>query len=161
MGKKYEFKTVWIFDAPIEKVWEEIENSKEWSDWWKAVLNVEELKAGDENGVGKTVRSTWRSALPYKLSFDSEIMRVEKMKLIEVRAFGELDGKGLWQLESQGENKTRVQYDWIVSTEKSWMNFLAPIAKPFFKWNHTVSMRWGGEGLAKRLNCNLLEMRDS
>jgi hypothetical protein len=31
------------------------------------------------------------------------------------------------------------------------MNLLAPIAKPFFSWNHNVVMGWGGEGLAKRL----------
>ncbi len=37
-------------------------------------------------------RSTWKSKLPYKLEFDSEIVRIEPMKIIEARAFGELDG---------------------------------------------------------------------
>jgi hypothetical protein len=41
------------------------------------------------------------------------------------------------------------------------MNLLSPIAKPFFRWNHNVIMRWGGIGLAKRLGCKLLEMKDS
>ena len=29
------------------------------------------------------------------------------------------------------------------------MNLIAPIARPFFSWNHNVVMGWGGEGLAK------------
>jgi len=46
---------------------------------------------------------------------------------------------------------TTVRYDWKVETTKQWMNLLAPIARPFFNWNHNVVMGWGGEGLAKRL----------
>lgn len=160
MAEDYEFVTIWVFDAPVEKVWKELKDSESWSDWWKGVLAVKELQAGDENGVGKLVRSTWQSRLPYKLEFDSEVVRIEDLKLIEARAFGELEGRGLWQLESEDENKTRVQYDWRVKTTKSWMNLLAPIAKSFFRWNHNVLMRWGGEGLAKRLGCRLLERKE-
>jgi uncharacterized protein YndB with AHSA1/START domain len=152
----YEFVTVWRFDAPIEKVWDAIKDSETWSDWWKGVLKVEELKAGNAEGVGKIVRSTWKSKLPYKLVFDSEVMRVEPMNIIEARAFGELDGNGIWTLTAEDANTTRVQYDWRVKTTKPWMNLIAPLAKPFFGWNHNVIMNWGGEGLAKKLNCNLL-----
>ena len=156
MAEYYEFITVWRFDAPIEKVWAEIKSSETWSDWWKGVLKVEELKSGDENGVGKIVRSTWKSALPYKLIFDSEIVRIEELKIIEARAFGELEGTGLWTFTAEDENTTHVRYDWKVRTTKSWMNLIAPLAKPFFKWNHNTIMNWGGEGLAKKLNCKLL-----
>ena len=152
----YEFVTVWRFSAPLGKVWEEIKHSETWNEWWKGVLKVEELKPGDAEGVGKIVRSTWKSALPYKLIFDSEIVRIEPMKIIEARAFGELEGSGLWQFEPENENQTRVQYNWRVRTTKPWMNLVAPLAKPFFRWNHDVIMNWGGEGLAKRLNCELL-----
>jgi hypothetical protein len=153
----YKFVTVWRFDAPIEKVWKEIKASENWSDWWQGVLRVEELKPGDSRGVGKIIRSTWRSALPYQLVFDSEVVRQEELKLIEVRAFGELEGQGVWQFFSENENTTRVRYDWRVRTNKRWMNLFAPVAKPFFRWNHNVIMNRGGEGLAKKLNCKLLE----
>jgi hypothetical protein len=71
--------------------------------------------------------------------------------MIEARAFGELEGTGIWRFEAEGENKTRVQYDWRVKTTKPWMNFIAPLARPFFKWNHDIIMGWGEEGLKKRL----------
>ena len=147
----YEFVSVWRLDAPIDRVWNEIKSSERWSEWWKGVISVVELKEGDEDGLGSIRRSTWKSALPYKLEFDSEITRIEPLKLIEARAFGELNGLGLWQFFDEGEGKTRVQYDWRVKTTKPWMNLIAPLARPFFRWNHDVIMRWGEEGLKQRL----------
>ena len=124
-------------------------------------MKVVELKEGDTDGVGSIRRSTWKSKLPYTLEFDSEILRVEPMTTIEARAFGELEGSGLWTLTAEDENTTLVRYDWKVKTTKPWMNFIAPLAKPFFQWNHNVIMNWGGEGLAKKLNCRLLESKET
>lgn len=151
MAKYYEFATVWRFDAPVEKNWEAIKHSESRREWWKSVLKVEELKKGAADGLGSIRRTTWKSVLPYTLEFDSEIIRIEPMKLIEARAFGELEGWGLWQLFAEGENTTRVQYDWSVRATKRWMNFIAPLAKPFFRRNHDIIMNWGGKGLARKL----------
>lgn len=139
-------------DAPLEQVWEAIKHSESWPEWWKGVIRVVELRAGDADGLGGIRRSTWKSALPYKLEFDSEIVRIEHLKLIEARAFGELEGQGLWTFEAEAVDKTRVQYDWRVETTKPWMNLLAPLAKPFFRWNHDIVMGWGEDGLKRRLS---------
>lgn len=147
----YEFVTIWNIDAPLELVWEQIKRSENWHKWWKGVIRVVELKEGDADGLGSIRRSTWKSLLPYTLEFDSEIVRIEPMKLIEARAFGELNGRGLWQLEEIDDGRTRVRYDWVVKTTKTWMNILAPVARPFFRWNHDTIMRWGEEGLKQRL----------
>ncbi|MBX7173501.1 MAG: SRPBCC family protein [Pyrinomonadaceae bacterium] len=160
MPEYYEFVTIWRFDAPLEKVWETIKHSEHWHEWWQGVIRVVELKEGDKNGLGSIRRSTWKSKLPYKLEFDSEIVRLEPMNIIEARAFGELDGIGLWTLTAENENITHVRYDWKVKTTKAWMNLLAPVAKPFFRWNHNVIMNWGGEGLASKLGCQLLESKE-
>jgi hypothetical protein len=160
MAEYYEFVTVWRFDAPLEDVWEAIRLSEHWHEWWKGVVRVVELKAGNADGLGSIRRSTWKSALPYTLEFDSEIMRIHPMEIIEARAFGELEGVGLWTLAAEGDNITRVRYDWKVKTTRSWMNLLSPIAKPFFRWNHDTIMGWGGAGLAKKLGCKLLEIKD-
>ena len=147
----YEFITVWKVPAPLPAVWETIKHSETWSEWWKGVIRVVELKAGDADGLGSVRRSTWKSALPYTLEFDSEITRIEPMNLIEARAFGELEGSGLWQFRAETDDLTRVQYDWRVKTTRSWMNLLAPVARPFFRWNHNVIMGWGEEGLKRKL----------
>lgn len=147
----YEFVTIWNIDAPLVAVWDAIEDADTWPEWWKGVLRSIETRRGDADGVGSIRRTTWKSALPYKLEFDSEIVRVERHRLIEAQAFGELDGHGLWEFEKIADNKTRVQYDWAVKTTKAWMNIISPVARPFFRWNHNVIMAWGEEGLRKRL----------
>ncbi|MDQ3817197.1 MAG: SRPBCC family protein [Acidobacteriota bacterium] len=153
---KYEFVTVWRFKSPIAPVWEMIYNSDRWPSWWRGVERVERLKEGDENSIGSVHRYTWKSKLPYRLTFDMELTRVEPMSVIEGKALGELAGKGLWRLSSEGA-VTTARYDWQVQTTKAWMNLLTPIARPIFKWNHDVVMRWGAEGLARELGVDLIE----
>ena len=147
---KYRFVTIWDVTAPIESVWNEIYHSEFWPNWWKGVESVVELKQGDKDGIDSVRRYTWKSLLPYKLTFDMRTVRVEPLSIIEAVATGELEGKGLWQF-SVDRTGTVARYDWEVETTKLWMNILSPLARPLFKWNHDVVMGWGVEGLRKRL----------
>ncbi|MFN0032877.1 MAG: SRPBCC family protein [Flavobacteriales bacterium] len=151
----YSFITIWKLNAPLEKVWNEILNAEQWPEWWKGVVKVETVEAGESNGMNSVRIFTFKSALPYKLSFHSRVTAVEYLQRIEGLAFGELDGQGIWTLTTTGET-TVVRYDWMVKTTRWWMNILAPIARPAFEWNHDVIMKWGGKGLANRLGCELL-----
>ena len=154
--RAYEFVTIWRVRAPIESIWNEIHHSTEWPKWWKGVESVIEIRKGDERGVGSIHQYTWKSKLPYRLSFDMETIRVEPPLLLEGIARGELQGRGLWQFSSEGK-ETIVRYDWRVETTKQWMNLLAPIARPLFEWNHNVVMTWGAKGLAQRLGATVVE----
>ena len=151
----YKFTTIWKVKAPQEKVWDLIFNSEKWPEWWRGVEKVEKLKDGDANHTGAIVRYTWKSKLPYRLVFEMETTHVEPMSIIEGRAIGELQGAGRWTL-AHDSGVTTARYDWKVETTKAWMNLLAPVARPFFNWNHDVVMGWGGEGLANRLGVPLL-----
>jgi len=154
----YEFVTIWRVQAPIESVWNEIYHSTDWPTWWKGVESVAEIRKGDESGVGSIHRYTWKSKLPYRLSFDMQIVRIEPPSLLEGIALGELQGRGLWQLSNES-GETIVRYDWNVETTKRWMNLVAPIARPLFEWNHNVVMSWGAEGLGKRLGVAVIEQK--
>jgi hypothetical protein len=142
--------------AAADKVWNEIYYSEKWPEWWRGVEEVVELKKGDDLGVGSIRRYTWKSMLPYRLTFETETVRVEPMSVIEGIARGELNGRGIWNISTDGEH-TIARYDWQVDTTKTWMNLIAPIAGPLFKWNHDVVMRWGAEGLARRLGETVIE----
>ncbi|MBI3953944.1 MAG: SRPBCC family protein [Chloroflexi bacterium] len=156
--KAYEFVTVWRIKAPIKSVWNEIYHAEVWPTWWKGVESVVEVRKGDERGVGSIHSYTWKSKLPYRLTFAMQTVRVEPPVLLEGVASGELEGRGLWQLSSQG-SETIARYDWKVQTTQRWMNLLAPIARPVFKWNHDVVMSWGATGLAKRLGVSVAEQK--
>ena len=146
----YSFVTMWRFRAPLEPVWDSIYHSEEWPAWWRGVESVERVEEGDESGVGTLQLYTWRSKLPYRLAFHMRLTRVEPLSLIEGEAVGELTGTGRWQL-THDAGVTDVRYDWNVRTTKPWMNLLAPVARPLFKWNHDVVMDWGADGLARKL----------
>lgn len=150
----YEFLTTWCLDAPIDAVFEVLNDAAGYPRWWKGVQSLELLEPGDELGIGEVDRFTWRSVLPYSLGFDLRVTRAERPHVIEGRATGELEGVGTWRLyEGQG---TAVVYDWRVRTTKPWMNMFGPLARPAFRWNHDVVMRQGGEGLAAELGVRLL-----
>lgn len=157
---RYAFVTLWHIGAPIDRIWEEIAHPERWPSWWKFVERVEKREEGDENGVGSLWHHEWKTALPYKLIFDLRTTRAEKPQILEAASTGELSGTGRWQLTPQA-SVTVVRYDWKVSTTRSWMNLLAPLARPLFAWNHKVVMQEGGEGLARLLGARLLQASHS
>ena len=147
------FVTVWRLQAPIARVWDVIHASERYPEWWPNVVSVSVLEPGDASGLGKVERSVWKTELPYRLTFDTRVTRIEKPRVIELAASGELEGVGRWEFAESGE--TAVTYTWAVRTTKPWMNLMAPLARPFFVWNHNAVMRKGGVGLAGVLGCRL------
>lgn len=152
----YEFVTIWLIEAPIEKVWDAIRDYKNFPTWWKAVDKIVEIEPGDRNGVGSLWQMTWKTPLSYTLSFASRITTVEPPTLLELKATGELEGTGKWELSTSPEG-TLVRYYWTVRTTKAWMNFLALFIRPLMEWNHNAIMKQGGEGLAQFLDVRLLK----
>jgi len=150
----YEFLSTWCVDAPIEAVFDVLQDSKGYPAWWKGVTSVDLLEPGDQLGVGQLNRFSWRSVLPYTLDFDMRVSRVEPLRLIEGHATGELEGVGVWRIF--GGPCTAVVYDWRVRTTAPWMNLLGPLARPAFAWNHDLVMSQGARGLADALGARLI-----
>src|SRR5919108_1102955 len=151
---RYRFATVWDLEAPIEPVWEAIFDTARWPQWWRGVESVVELEPGDDGGVGSLQRYTWKSALPYELSFDMRVTHVREPVEIRASAAGELAGEGRWSLYRTARG-TVVRYDWDVCTTRAWMNALVLVGRQAFEWNHDHVMASGGEGLAKLLGARL------
>ena len=86
-------------------------------------------------------------ALPYRLTFDMRVRRVEPPHVLEGRASGAIEGDGCWSFVADGA-RTIVRYDWHIRTHVRWMNWLEPLGRPLFRWNHDVVMREGAKGRA-------------
>jgi hypothetical protein len=155
---EYALVSHWHLAAPIDAVWDAINAVEEWPRWWRYVKSVVELKKGGANGVGAVRRFTWTSRLPYALTFEMRASVVERPSFMEGIASGELSGRGRWHL-APDDGTTRVRYEWTVETTKPWMNLLAPLLAPAFRWNHGQVMAEGGRGLARHLGVALLDVR--
>lgn len=147
---EYSFVTIWRLEAPIERVWELIDDASSWPEWWPSVLAVDELA----NGAEQARRFTMKGRLPYALRFDMRITRRDPPRLLEGAATGELEGVGRWTLaEGAAPGWTTVRYDWQIRTTRPWMNAFAPL--PFvdaiFRLNHHAVMRDGLAGARRRL----------
>jgi uncharacterized protein YndB with AHSA1/START domain len=151
----YRFLTTWCLGAPVDPVWDAIHDSERWPEWWRGVERVVELAPGGEDGLGQRAAYTWKSRLPYELTFEVELTRQERPHLLVGEASGELAGTGTWRL-SEGNGLTTVLYEWDVHTTRPWMNLLAPLARPVFGWNHDWVMKRGGEGIARLLGAPLV-----
>lgn len=154
---EYQFFTIWRIDAPLQAVWAAIRDSGRWPEWWKNVEGVAQLEAGTRDGVGAVQRYTWKGWLPYRLVFDMRVTRVEPLIALEGEASGDVEGVGRWRFSMDG-NVTVICYEWRVRTRRPWMNALAPLARPFFQWNHDSVMREGGLALARRLDARLISI---
>lgn len=156
----YNLKTTWRLDAPRQPIWDALIAADEWPVWWRYVKNVELLHSGEVSSLSSTRRFTWTSKLPYRLCFEVSIRALDENNWIEADVSGDLKGTGKWVL-SDFENSTLVTYFWTVSTEKAWMNLLAPVLSPIFVWNHHQVMDEGAKGLARYLGVALLEFERS
>lgn len=154
---QFEFVTVWHIEAPLPEVCDVVSDCRRWPLWWDAVEKVEEVDPGDHAGVGSLRRFTWRGRLPYRLSFDVRVTRIVPLTLLEGEASGEVVGIGRWQFSRDGDI-TVVRYEWQVDVARGWMKWVAPLARPLFKWNHDQVMRQGAEGMARLLNARLVAL---
>ena len=149
--KEFYIPTTWRIKGRIEQVYDVLSRPREFPRWWPEVyLDVAELKAGDANGVGRVVALRTKGKLPYELNWQAEMTAARKPHGMSVRARGDLDGRGEWTFEQDGDWVV-VTYDWTVLATKPWMIYLAPLLKPVFVWNHKWAMQRGFEGLQREL----------
>ncbi|MDQ4503487.1 SRPBCC family protein [Sinomonas sp. ASV322] len=151
---QYSFVTRWDIDAPSEQVWDVIVDSKAYPQWWKYVARVDLIRPGDKDGIGRVDRVHWTTALPYSLTFESEIIVREPPRVLEFVARGQLQGSGRWEL-GEADGTTTTIFRWKVATTKLWMNLAGHLLRPAFRWNHDVLMKEGGEALARRLGSRI------
>ncbi len=154
MTKEFRFVTEWQITAPLTEVCNAITHCLDWPLWWEGVEEVKQLSAGDHNGIGSVHHFVWKGRIPYRFSFDMLVTNYTPLVFLEGQASGEIIGTGRWDF-SRRDDATIVRYQWQVRTNRLWMNLIAPIAAPIFRWNHHQVMKQGASGIANLLNADL------
>ncbi len=144
----YHFMVGWHADAPPEAVWDLVADPRTYERWWPEFKQVTQLN--DIEGVGARVAADARSLLPYHLRFELESIRYDRPHVAEVRSRGDLDGVMRWLFVPYAGG-TYLVFDEQVRTGRRLMSVMAPVARPFFIWNHRLMMKHGEQGLRREL----------
>jgi uncharacterized protein YndB with AHSA1/START domain len=149
--QEFQIPTVWRLKGTAEQVYDVLSKPRDFPRWWPEVyLCVSEVKPGDADGVGRVVTLRTKGKLPYELNWQAEMTAAEKPRRMSIRARGDLEGRGEWELTQDGDWVVAT-YAWTVLATKPWMIYLAPLLKPVFAWNHRWAMQRGYEGLTREL----------
>jgi uncharacterized protein YndB with AHSA1/START domain len=148
----YHFVTNWFFNAPIERVWKEIEDPKTWSIWLQDFKKITPRPLESMQQVGNTVDVEYKGNLPYTFRFALEVTKAKPLALIELKATGDLIGTGKWVLESRNPG-TAVTYYWDVGVTNPIFNLLIrlPFVKAITESNHNATMDRAFQALKSRL----------
>jgi hypothetical protein len=141
----YRFQSEWWLEASRLRVFEALKDLEGYVAWWPEVKEVKRIAEGRFEMVA-------RATLPYELRFiTSQSVLDESTGIIEAGLRGDLNGFSRWTL-SQRNGHTVAVFDEEVHTGKRLLNVLAPVARPAFRYNHTLMMRHGQEGLQRLLS---------
>lgn len=147
----YSFVTNWYFEAPIDKVWQKIEDVANISEWLSDFRKVK-LRPQINNQDETIIDIEYRGDLPYTFLFTLKVVKVESPNLLELEATGDLIGTGKWVLQTK-EKGTSVTYFWDVSVSNFFFKLLAkiPFLKAFTERNHNATMERAYQNLRKKL----------
>ena len=136
----YSFSSVWFVDASPQDAYEVLSDLGDYPKWWP---EVKEIWPIDDD----TVDARARSLLPYDLRFTMHRGRQDRgTGILETEMTGDLEGFSRFSISPAGTG-SRLLFEEEVITNKGLLNRLAPVARPAFKWNHSLMMRHGLAGL--------------
>jgi uncharacterized protein YndB with AHSA1/START domain len=144
MAHEYVFVDEWDVEAPQERVFDALSDARTYPEWWTPIYK--EVEADGPPEVGRTSRQRFKGNLPYTLSTESTITRMERPNEFEVEVDGDLRGRGVWTLTPR-DGKVHVRFDWRVFADRPLIRRLTPILRPLFRWNHNVAIKAAMRGL--------------
>lgn len=152
---EYHVVSEWKLEAPAAAVYEALRRYEHYLQWWPWVRSIRVLEEGRDDGVDTRLEYVVASPLRYTLAFEVRVTKTEPDRLLAADARGQLEGTGTWLLTFD-EAVTTARYYWRVHTTRPWMNALAPLARPAFRWAHARVMDEGAAGLARHLDARLV-----
>lgn len=160
----YRFITHWRVQSTLEEICDLLSDAPDLARWWPAVyLDVQEVKPGGANGMGKVVRLYTKGWLPYTLHWEFVVDEVNRPHGFGLQAQGDLVGRGTWRFEQDGDF-VDITYDWAVRADKPLLRRFSFVLKPLFSANHRWAMKTGEISLGlelERRHALTVEARDA
>jgi hypothetical protein len=150
-GNDYHFVTTWRVESTLDEIYKIIADGPDLVRWWPSVyLEVEELKPGDERGLGRVISLYTKGWLPYTLRWQFRVVEERYPYGFTLEAWGDFVGRGIWTFDQDGK-WVNITYDWMIRADKPLLRYLSFIMKPVFSANHRWAMSMGEESLRLEL----------
>ena len=148
----YHLVTNWFFNAPIERVWQEITAVEAWPQWWSCWKQAKLLNPEKRGQVGARIENVVKGSLPYSLRFTTELTGMDVPHVLSAASGGELVGQGQFVLQ-ECDGGTAVTYTWDVGTANPLFNFFGKFGfvRDMIVKNHDYVMASGYRGLKPRV----------
>lgn len=150
----YDFTDEWRLTADAARAWDLVGRADTWPRWWPSVLAVEQREPPGADGSGAVLRFTFRTRLPYRMSFEARVRRDEAARRVRVGVHGRVAGSGECRVLA-ADGGCAVAFRWVVTPVPRWMRLLSRPARRVFAWNHASLMAEGARGLARELGVEL------
>jgi uncharacterized protein YndB with AHSA1/START domain len=146
-SKPHELVTRWEVEATPDEVFSILEDATALPRWWPSVYQeVTEVDAGGADGVGRVMSFVSKGWLPFTMSWSARITGFQRPSTIELDAFGDFEGRGVWTLEASGSTCV-VTHRWTVRAEKPLLETFRSVVAA----NHEWAMARGLESLKLEL----------
>jgi hypothetical protein len=100
-SNQYHIVTEWLVKGTVQEVAEVLNRPSDLPRWWPSVyLDVREIEAGDEHGVGRVVSLYTKGWLPYTLRWTFRVTESSAPHGFALEAWGDLAGRGIWTMET-------------------------------------------------------------
>lgn len=140
----YRFQTTWRIEVSPSEAFDILNDIGQYPAWWPEIKDVRQI---DEARAEVRIRA----ALPYTLHVQLEKEITDKPAgILRTSLTGDLEGWSSWSMTPVGRY-CLLRFDEEVVTTRPLMNALSPIARPLFRFNHSLMMRHGERGLSSHL----------
>lgn len=141
---RYRFDSTWTVAAPPAAVFAAVVDLGAYPKWWPEIRAVRRI---DDDEAEMEVRA----ALPYRLLLRMRrSVQDEATGTVQVDISGDLVGVLRGDLRPAAEG-TRLRIRQDVALRKSLLRRFERVARPVYRFNHTVMMRRGVRGLNQHL----------
>ena len=140
----YQFQTRWILKATAREVSDILQEPLELARWWPSVY-LAVVQEGDVTSLRT------RGFLPYRLRWSFAVTENRAPHGFSLKAWGDLEGHGVWTFREVSADTVEVVYDWTVTANKPILRHLSFQIKPVFQLNHDWAMEKGRKSLELEL----------
>ena len=139
MASEYVFVDEWDVDAPQDRVFDALADSRTYPDWWTPTYLEVETDGPPE--VGGISRQRFKGKLPYVLETTTRATRLNPPEVVEAEVDGDLRGRATWTL-TRRDGRVHVRFDLRVYADRPLLRYLTPILRPLFRWNHKQAISY-------------------